>query len=434
MKNIAKGQKISLLKETGLSKFKLGFKWEQPSGYETDISIFMLSERGKIEEESDFIFYNQPQSSCGSIKIETVTIPGYQKTALIDTAKIPANVSRLMAVITIDNSNGTANTFENIRNLTIITADEQNNPLLQYHIEGLTKETAVIAVEIYKHNGEWKLQAVGNGFYAGLAALLKEYGSEKVQIQEEQTPVQAPKPTMPSLEKLPVGSIDFVKKHKERIDLAKKQVSNLGISGQRAQVILAMDISFSMNKLFKMGVVQDTFDRVMPLAMQFDDDGSIDVWLFHDDSFNHDVPFTLENRENFVNVEIMAKYNWGATQYAPVMNDINRKYREAGKKSPPAFVLFFTDGNCSDKRNATDTMRNASANGIFWKFIGMGGKKNTFEFLERLDDLSDRVVDNADFFHVTDLEKITDEQLYKNLLEEFPTWLKDVKSKGIIND
>ena len=53
-----------------------------------------------------------------------------------------------------------------------------------------------------------------------------------------------------------------------------------------------------------------------------------------------------------------------------------------------------------------------------------------FDFLQKLDDLSGRVIDNADFFHLNDLASISDEQLYDRLLTEFLGWLKQEKEKG----
>ncbi|MFN4152205.1 MAG: VWA domain-containing protein, partial [Candidatus Sericytochromatia bacterium] len=184
--------------------------------------------------------------------------------------------------------------------------------------------------------------------------------------------------------------------------------------------------------LFKSGLVQDTFDKVLPLAMQFDDDGEVDVWVFHDKSFNHKTPYTPENRENYINNEILKSYDWGATNYSLVFKGIGDKYSYAGKNQPPVFVLFFTDGDCMYKKQSEKEIKSVSSKGIFWKFIGLGGGRNSFDFLQKLDDLSDRVVDNADFIHVADIKTVKEEELYKLLLQEFASWIQNAKSKNII--
>ncbi|MEG5163243.1 VWA domain-containing protein [Microcoleus sp. AT3-A2] len=67
---------------------------------------------------------------------------------------------------------------------------------------------------------------------------------------------------------------------------------------------------------------------------------------------------------------------------------------------------------------------------IFWQFVGLAGFN--YGILERLDSMGGRLVDNANFFHLDDLGKITDEQLYERLLNEFPAWIKQARLKGIL--
>jgi hypothetical protein len=55
-----------------------------------------------------------------------------------------------------------------------------------------------------------------------------------------------------------------------------------------------------------------------------------------------------------------------------------------------------------------------------------------FRFLEYLDTMSGRFVDNANFFSVTDPEDITDEELYGLLMTEYPQWLSEVKNKSLV--
>ena len=44
--------------------------------------------------------------------------------------------------------------------------------------EDFSIETAVVVGELYRHNGEWKFNAIGSGFQGGLAALCGHYGIE----------------------------------------------------------------------------------------------------------------------------------------------------------------------------------------------------------------------------------------------------------------
>ena len=96
----------------------------------------------------------------------------------------------------------------------------------------------------------------------------------------------------------------------------------------------------------------------------------------------------------------------------------------------PTYVLFLTDGDNGDHAKTEDALREASNEEIFWQFVGIGNAG--FAFLEKLDNLSCRYIDNASFFQVNDLDSISDNDLYSRLLNEFPQWIKLAKNKNII--
>lgn len=209
--------------------------------------------------------------------------------------------------------------------------------------------------------------------------------------------------------------------------LEKKELHDL-----TARVAVVMDFSGSMESLYKRGTVQAILDRLLPVAMQFDDNGEMEVWLF-DNSFIRMPDISLDNYYNYLkNEEVLKKYSMGGTRYAPVINDVVRKYTYEDKSNLPTLVLFITDGdNFSDDRvKATKAITEASKHPIFWQFVGIGN--SSFSYLEELDEMEGRHVDNANFFAVNDLINITDEELYNRLLAEYPDWISKVKQLGMI--
>lgn len=261
-------------------------------------------------------------------------------------------------------------------------------------------------------------------------------------------------------------SINLSKDLENRINLSKKEASividKIGLNNQKAQVILALDISGSMLGLLKNGKVQSAIERILPLALNFDDDGSVEFFPYHHGAFEHPNPITLNNIENFVKNEVLSKYQLGATSYEPVINLIRKKLGKNTQKSysisskssggflgfgkkiekefgsenkpisanQPTYVLFLTDGDNGDHAKTEDALREASNEEIFWQFVGIGNAG--FAFLDKLDNLSGRYIDNASFFQVNDLDSISDNDLYSRLLNEFPQWIKLAKNKNII--
>jgi hypothetical protein len=163
----------------------------------------------------------------------------------------------------------------------------------------------------------------------------------------------------------------------------------------------------------------------MPLALRFDDNGELDVWLFHHHYYRVE-SMNLNNFENYVKDEITSKnYRMGTTSYAPVLEDVLRKYfvEDAATSNIPTFVVFITDGSNDDKRATNEIIKESSYKNIFIQFVGIGNER--FEYLERLDDLTGRPVDNTGFIKVSDMARLSDEQLFDLLLDQYPDWLKN---------
>lgn len=200
--------------------------------------------------------------------------------------------------------------------------------------------------------------------------------------------------------------------------------NNLNLSGLKSRVALVLDFSGSMAPEYNDGTVQGLIERIIPIAMQFDDNGELDFWIFSSGFHRLD----SVNNENYYNIakKIKSKYSMGGTRYTPVMEDIIDYYMNEEPSNLPSYILFITDGDNSDKTLTTEFIVDNCDKPIFWQFVGIGN--DSMDYLERLDDLPNREVDNVDFFRVTNVNKVTDESLYSKLLDEYPSWLNIVKS------
>ena len=200
--------------------------------------------------------------------------------------------------------------------------------------------------------------------------------------------------------------------------------------GTKARVALVLDYSGSMRSLYRNGSVQAVIERLLPIAMQFDDNGEMELWLF-DDSYRRMPNISLNNYYGYVENEILSRgYHMGCTSYAPVMNDVAKKYMVEEPMPIADYVIFITDGENSDKTNAKATIIKTSEYPIFWQFVGIG--RESFSFLRSLDEMTGRYFDNANFFTINDMLNASDNEIYQKLLAEFPTWLNDPKVKDLI--
>ena len=96
----------------------------------------------------------------------------------IDLSKIPANISKVAFTVTIYDAETRRQNFGQVSNAFISIVDETTNQeLIRYDLgEDFSIETAVVVGELYRHDGEWKFNAIGSGFQGGLAALCGHYG------------------------------------------------------------------------------------------------------------------------------------------------------------------------------------------------------------------------------------------------------------------
>lgn len=213
-------------------------------------------------------------------------------------------------------------------------------------------------------------------------------------------------------------------KHQENlnkvvIDMSKG--SKIDMSKHTARVALAMDYSGSMSELYEFGEVQKAITRLLPIALKFDDNGELETWLFSNNYKMLDT-MTIKNYDGYVK-KVMRRSGivMGGTSYSPVLEDIVEYYKDKHPSNIPAFVMFITDGENNDHRDTESVIRELSNYNMFVQFVGIGDEK--FDFLEKLDDLTGRKTDNTGFIKVEDINKMTDEELYTEMLRQYKDWL-----------
>lgn len=188
--NLSKGQKVDLTKgNPGLNKIMVGLGWDvnafdSGSAFDLDAAAFMVGENGKCPTEQEFVFYGNLKHASESVEHLGDNLTGEgdgdDEQILVDLSKIPANVSKVAFAVTIYDAETRGQNFGQVSNSFIRIVDETTGTeLIRYDLgEDFSIETAVVVGELYRHNGEWKFNAIGSGFQGGLAALCGHYGIE----------------------------------------------------------------------------------------------------------------------------------------------------------------------------------------------------------------------------------------------------------------
>lgn len=415
---ITQGQRLPLSNVIQSDQMTLSIAITSP--HVIDFVCFGLDAGGKLSDDRYMTFFNQPSSPCNS-----VTLQGSGDFKL-NLATLPTAIEHLVFTASID---GTGSMRDiSASHFAIDQLDTQRRATCYFAGSDFTAEKAIMVVDIYRKDGAWRLKADLQGFNEGLDALVRHFGGEVAEQTAAPLP-SSPAPSKISLEKkIAAGAPHLVSLAKKaQISLEKVKLTEL-----KARVALVLDATGSMNGQYSRGKVQDVINRLLPLAVAFDDDGSIDCWAFGAKPCKLS-EVGMANYSDYVITEGGGWKKWAVGQRIndepKVIRQVIDYYAKSGDKTP-VFVLFISDGGISEDRAISKLISEAAALPCFWQFVGIGGRN--YGILERLDDMAGRIIDNCSFFALDDLNDISEEELYDKLFEEFPSWVKEATAKGII--
>ena len=185
--SLQKGGNVNLSKEApGITKMIIGLGWDtratDGTAFDLDGAIFLLNAAGKVRSDADFVFYNNLKSTDGSIVHSgdntTGAGEGDDETVTIELANVPADVDKVAICVTIHDADARRQNFGMVAKAYIRCLNANGEAeIARYDLsEDSSTETAMIFGELYRHGGEWKFRAIGQGFKGGLGPLAKNFG------------------------------------------------------------------------------------------------------------------------------------------------------------------------------------------------------------------------------------------------------------------
>ena len=377
-----------------------------------DFCCFGVDADNKLSDDRYMIFYNQLSSPAGEIICAEIS-SGMDFTIKLN--DLPDKIQKLVFTGSIDG----AGVMREISSHNIFIGDQIS---AEFNGADFDREKAVTSLEIYRKNG-WRFNVVARGFNGGLDALLAFYGGEEI---KDEAPAPPPQPKKISLEKkIQDGAPKLISLVKPlKVELEKRNLLDVV-----ARVALVLDISGSMHNSYKDGTVQEIVNKILPVAVQFDDDGELDFWFYG----SHCARRPSVNMRNY---EQAVPDDWknlrsrlgGMNNEPEVMEEIIAEYETSNL---PAYVVFITDGGIYKTGQIKKLLIDASYLPIFWQFVGVSG--SGYGILEKFDTMSGRYVDNANFFSLDDFRSVPNAELYSRLLNGFPAWLNICKNNGVLD-
>ena len=187
--NLSKGQRISLEKVApGLSEVFVGLGWDTNitdtgGDFDIDASVFLVGSNEKLVSDNHFIFYNNLTSPDANKSVEhlgdnrTGAGEGDDEVIKVNLKQVPPEVNKIVMTVTIHDAEEKQQNFGQVQNAFVRVVNAENSKeVVRYDLtEEFSIETALIMAELYRKDGEWRVNAVGAGYQGGLQALLDRY-------------------------------------------------------------------------------------------------------------------------------------------------------------------------------------------------------------------------------------------------------------------
>ena len=191
--SLQKGQKVSLTKEkAGLNRIVIGLGWDEverkrgffapkPTAIDCDASALVLQD-GKLKGKEDIVYFGNLKHHTGAIMHMGDNLTGAgagdDEQIIVELSKIPEKYDKIILVVNIYDAYKRKQHFGMIKNAFIRLVDERDGKeVCRYNLsESYDNMTAMVFGEVYRHNGEWKFNAVGQGTQdEGLGQLAQRY-------------------------------------------------------------------------------------------------------------------------------------------------------------------------------------------------------------------------------------------------------------------
>ncbi len=433
MQTLAPGQNAALPDAASVSVTVTGRRSH------VDVIALLLDAGRKADDDNGVVLFSNLSAAGGAVALDLAS-----DTVTIEVGRLPATIETVLIVAQADGT-PTVEAAGAVEALVSTGGTAAATVVL----DQLPPVATLQVAEIYRRGGAWKVRALGDGYAEGLAKLLTVHGitvdDEPASAASSATPASAPAaPAAPSAQAAPASPISL---EKQRIvDLRKKveatgsismiksfdsaaeQLETQGLVGERAEVVLVLDVSGSSRPLFKNGAYQALVDRCLAAGLLFDDNGEIETYLF-DSALHPAEPVTLATRDGWTDRALLTPKIFRGTRYSVALREIASKLQRGA--ATPTFVYFVTDGGNQDKRETAEIVSSMAGLPAFLKFVAVG-KEESFPFLQRLDDLTGREIDNADFFAVEDPHRVDESAFFDLVMQEFRGWLADARAKGIL--
>ncbi|MCO7219376.1 TerD family protein [Klenkia sp. PcliD-1-E] len=179
-----RGANVALTREIpGLTRVAVGASWNAGSERVLDenlvLALLLCGPDSRVLSGEHVVFFNQLTSPDEAVAVRDRALGGDQEQVEVDLQRVPADVSRLVAVLYVNEGTTQRRTLGQLRSVSVVVRDGYNHRELVRSEDlapVLQAETALVLGEVYRHGGDWKFKVVGEGYRTGIAGIAADYG------------------------------------------------------------------------------------------------------------------------------------------------------------------------------------------------------------------------------------------------------------------
>jgi len=180
--NLVKGEKVPLSKAgSGLDKITIGGGWDIGDNFDLDLSAYLIDANGKLGAMTNVVFFGAKKHSSGAVELDKDNLTGIgegdDEKIFVDFSKIPADRTEVYFGINIYQASERKQNFGMVKNAFIRAFNPADNAVLaKYDLsEDYSTATGVLAAKIYRHEGGWKFQALGEKLNGTINDIAKKF-------------------------------------------------------------------------------------------------------------------------------------------------------------------------------------------------------------------------------------------------------------------
>lgn len=169
--SVRRGQRVSA---SDLQSTELKIVYEHESStrpIDIDPYVFLLGKDGKTRSDEDLLFFGNTATADNSIRINAQDVPAI---VTIEFGKVEPDIHKLVVVYSIYDERDSGD-FSCVTG-PVVRVFSNDREKYRMALDNLTTEKTLVALEVYRYKGEWKINFIGGGYISGLSRLCNEYG------------------------------------------------------------------------------------------------------------------------------------------------------------------------------------------------------------------------------------------------------------------